>query len=244
MLISRTDRGYARSSNGRRLSIIFIVLLVLFFVLKPLLQPVLLSLVSSVSGIFSSKTVAALEIENENLKNQLAIFEKDFANASSTEELLKIGATDFIRASIIVKNMNNVYGSMYIGVGTRDGVSVDTVVFVSGLHPIGRVVGVSEKFSRIELFTGSDKKLGGILRYASSSEEVLELQGDGAYGFVSMVPANSSIQNGDKIYFSEDPEFVIGQVLSVDINENENNKIVRVKSFYSTSGTASVYIQR
>ncbi len=244
MLISRTDRGYSRSSRVRNLSIIFAVLIVLFFLLRSIMQPVLLGGASWISNIFTNKTIEKLQLENDELKNKLSLIESLSINTSSTEELLKIGITDFVRASVIIKKMNSVYGSVYINKGSLDGIQVDNIVFASGLHPVGSVAGVDEKFSRIELFTASNKKLGGLLRYSSSSEEVIELQGDGAYGFVATVPSNSSIKNGDNIYFNQDPDFVIGQVVAIGLNENENNKIVRIKSFYSVAGTASLYIQK
>lgn len=244
MLISRTDRGYSRSSRTRVLSIIFIVLIVLFFALRSFVQPLLLSTVSWVSGIFTSKTLTSLQLENEELKNKLFLLQSQSMNASNTEEMLKIGVADFIRASVIIKRMNSVYGSLYINKGSADGVQVDSIVFAAGLHPVGSVVGVDQKFSRVELFTASSKKIGGILRYSSSSEEVIELQGDGAYGFVATVPSNSGIKNGDYVYFNQDPDFVLGEVVYVGLNENENNKIVRVKSFYSVTGTAFLYIQK
>lgn len=244
MLISRTDRGYSRSSRVRTLSIFFIVLIVLFFALRSFVQPLLLGTVSWVSNIFTNKTVTALQLENEELKNKLFLLQSQSANASSTEEMLKMGVADFIRASVIIKRMNSVYGSLYINKGSADGIQVDNVVFAAGLHPVGSVVGVDQKFSRIELFTASNKKTGGVLRYSSSSEEVIELQGDGAYGFVATVPSNSNVQNGDNVYFNQDPDFVLGEVVYVGLNENENNKIVRVKSFYSVTGTAFLYIQK
>lgn len=244
MLISRTDRGYSQSSRVRTLVISFVVLIILFFILKPFIQSPLLGAAGWVKDIFADKTVETLRLENEDLKNQIGILKIGIATASSAEDMINMGVTDFIKASVVVKSMSSVYGNVYINQGKDSGVNIDALVFAPGLFPIGKVVGTDNKFARIELLTASGKKVGGLVKLASSSEEVIELEGDGSYGFVATIPFNSKIKNGDNIYMSESPDFVMGTVVDVILNENENNKIVRVRGYYSTLGTGTVFVQK
>jgi hypothetical protein len=103
---------------------------------------------------------------------------------------------------------------------------------------------VDDSVSRINLLTRSDSKLGAVVRYASNTEEVIELNGDGAYGFYATVPMSSKIENNQDLFFAENPDFKLGVVVGVVNNENENQKIIRVKSFYSSSGVSTVFIQK
>lgn len=244
MLISRTDRGFRSSGKKKNIFIAFVVFLILFFVLKPLVQKPLLHSFEYLGSLFINSKLETLQNENAELKNKLSILEVNISNASSSDYMFKMGMTDFVRGALIVSDMSNVYDTVYVNRGSVDGVTDGVVVFTAGLHPIGKVVSVDDSVSRINLLTRSDSKLGAVVRYASNTEEVIELNGDGAYGFYATVPMSSKIENNQDVFFAENPDFKLGVVVGVVNNENENQKIIRVKSFYSSSGVSTVFIQK
>lgn len=244
MLISRTDRNFRENSILKKLVISFFVFVILFFILRPFLQAPLLNTFEYISNFLNNSRISELEKENSDLKIKLAQAEIIIKDSSSSELLVKMGMTDFVEASVIVRSFLSVYDTLFLNKGSVDGVSDGALVFTAGLHPVATVKEIDKSFSRIDLFTKSGNKISGVVKSASSSEEVLELTGDGAYGFVSTVPLSSNIEEGQKVYFGENTDFVVADVVSVFKNENENNKIVRLRGYFSPSGVSSVYIQK
>lgn len=242
MLISPIGKYSQKGSKFKWIIISFAVFMLVFFLLRSFIQPMFLGVASKFQDLFSNES--SISLDNQKLKNRVVELENIIKSYNDANLLLTQGATDFIHGSIIIRDVGRIYDTIYINKGSNDSISVGSTVFVSGLRPIGKIIETQDKFSHIELFTKENLKTSGVLKSASSTEEMLELVGDGAYGFMASVPAVSKLSLGDNVYFAENPDFVIGIVSQIVNNEQENNKIVRVTGFYSSHGSVSVFIQK
>ncbi len=114
----------------------------------------------------SLESPSNLLLENENLRTQLAeMITKsefvDFVNSENSElrEMLNISSSsDYIVAPIIKRPPFSFYDEFIVDAGQDKGVSTSSLVFGPGDIPIGRVIDVFDRSSKVILFSSPQEK--------------------------------------------------------------------------------------
>lgn len=128
----------------------------------------------------------SLVAENDNLKNIIFNYETKMQNYSVIEnenkelkEILgrKTEKMNLVLASVLAKPKQSIHDTLLIDFGEKDGASNGALVFVNGDIPIGRIIEVGSKMSKVILFSKSGEKNEVIIPVARSSK-TLELEGE------------------------------------------------------------------
>ncbi len=209
-----------KPGKNRSLFVLFLIVLTagLFFIIFPdlsagvfvnLAKPVwvtrdfVIKNVFSVAAVFRNKS--GLETENKNLKARLdeAKIFLSVLDAYKNEnlELKKFlgreGSEKKILASVMSGAGSLIYDRLLIDVGSKDGVSRGERVS-SGDFVIGEIEEVFEGFSKVSLYSSSDKIFDGKL---GAQNIPIIVKGIGGGNFYAKLPASIAVKSGDAVRF-------------------------------------------
>ncbi len=213
---------------------------------------------------------ADLVSENEQLKNKLAAYQgwdtvqnniakipivkiDSIKVADSGNTFHMIGERKIIRYAsyeyIPAKVLNNSIASdninyITINRGQKDGIKKDmAVVTYNGI--VGRVVNVSNNFATVESILSKGRKLSTQLQ--DSTTGISSWQGgDAQHIIMENLPLNSKPKINDSVFatgYSYFPEnILIGQIVAIDTNINNNKKVVTIKLSTNFRKLHNVYV--
>src|SRR3989344_9312506 len=163
--------------------------------------------------------IIALEEENERLR--MAQLQTEILRADNNAFREILGRAVHIETTlypVVVRPAQAPYDVLVIDLeNTEEGLFAGQRI-VYGNIALGRVAEVAGRFAKVELYSSSGKETSGILL---PSEVPVTLSGRGGGNFVVNLPRDTSVSVGDSVIFSEDGNFVLAQVGSVDELEKE-----------------------
>jgi rRNA processing protein Gar1 len=168
MKILHTDK---RLNNNRLFPKVVLVfgLLVIFILLLSFKGNIVDSFVSISTSIFKGKK--AVEENEENiayLTNENAKLLSIINLATDTREIFNSGVVDVIKARSVLDSTSIVYSDFLLNVGANQGVQVGSIVYVKGMKPVGKVIEVFGRSSKVRLYTYAGNKLEAIVRIKKS----------------------------------------------------------------------------
>lgn len=173
--------------------------------------------------------------ENESLRDQLNTVKLESISQSiykdENQKLKEIlGRKDhssLLIAQILSKPNRSPYDIIIVDVGSKDGVVVGQKVLAKGFIPIGDVIEVSTKNSKIKLYSTP----GNITEASLESTGIdLSLKGTGSGGFEITIPKDVEVHTGQAILSKEIYAHTIALISGVVTTERDSYKKVLAKS--------------
>lgn len=209
------------------------------------------------SRFFSSASVPEVELQNAKLENENAYLKSILSNATITQSFADSGIIDPIVANgTFFDKVKIFYSDIILNKGEVDGVKQGSLVFVRGSKPVGTIKEVYDGSSKLELFTSYKKITEGYTNKSASSSSTsseavtfgtstsLDLIGDGSFGFYSRVLKTFPAEVGDEIFLKNYPTLVVATIKKVEDIENENEKILYLKSNFDNSNIRLFFIEK
>jgi cell shape-determining protein MreC len=191
----------------------------------------------SVSKVFISYLSSKNKLLNENidLRNQLDTTKLELLNSSiykdenkKLKEILGRKEHDnILLAQILSKPNRSPYDIIVVDVGTNNAVAVGQKVLAKGLVPIGEVIEVGKKNSKISLYSTPGNITEAVLE---NSQIDLDLKGTGSGGFEIIVPKDVTVHTGQAILNKNMYSHIIALVSGVVSTEHDSYKKVLAKS--------------
>ncbi len=113
------------------------------------------------------KELIFIKSENESLKNELDRLSVMLTEKEITEEEIKNGLTDMLKAEKIsfdILNKDIIYSDIILNKGSNSGVSIGSKVYLSGMRPVGEILEVFENSSKLRLFSSDSLETELILK--------------------------------------------------------------------------------
>lgn len=167
------------------------------------------------------ETIADLEIEV--LRTEAVRQE----NEELKESLGRLGNTDAVVASIILRPNQNLYDSLVVDAGSANGVRSGDIVLAYGAVAVGKVVDVRENISHVELFTQSNTT-SNLIHLATST--YIEGNGRGAAGISFDIQRDIEVLEGDIVALPDTRGYIVGTVQNVSFKPTDPFKAVLVES--------------
>lgn len=168
----------------------------------------------TVAAAFSGATALAarndaLTAENELLANENRALADEIASLSG----LGIAPGRGIVASVLARPPVAAYGTLILSAGSEQGVAPGMEVFGNGGVPLGVIKTVTERFSRVALFSAPGATLAA---WAGATHVPILLIGAGAGAFSASAPRSANFSEGETIFAPGEPAAPIGVIERID----------------------------
>ena len=180
----------------------------------------------NISSNFASKK--SLNIENQNLKDIKASLESELTNYKTLEEenislkeiLGRVSVNeDFILGTILAKPFTTLFDTLFIDIGSEQGLEIGDLVFAYGNIPIGKISNTEKNTSTVTLFTNAGEKTSGII---SSQNIYIDLVGRGGNNFEIILPRDLILTKGEDIVLSGIHPYVLAKVEGIISDDRES----------------------
>jgi len=206
---------------------------------------------SNFKNYFISNNFLTLKIDN--LKKDL--IEKDF-EIFKLRESLNISANSLgqsLKKILIVneleRNYFEIYESILLDKGFRDGVKKNDEVFIAPNYYLGKIGRIERESSLLFLAGGNGNKIEGVLKVNSqniniSSDQslVVDLSSLGGTDFYFEIPKEFNLSIPSLIYLKSDETKIIGNIIKIVEVENSLYNKVYVQGFYNPNLNQQFYI--
>lgn len=254
---SRKSKKYTRYS-------IFVFLLIvivyfwptvqkkLFTVIEPVVvfysksKSTFLILPSSFNTYFSSrnqlsKKVESLELTVERLENELAekngiIKENNFIEVGSIHE-----KTSTLVMYPVIRDVTNMYSSILLSKGYKDGIEEGSIVYVRGRQPVCTIVSVYDSTSLCKLLSAPKNAIEGVV---ASSSLTLSLIGDGNGAFISEVAHGTNVSVGENVYLVSNQTMMLGTIVDIVRDEQATSWHVYIRGVYNPIKSSVFYLTK
>ena len=245
---------YRRDNNQERKKKFVVILAIFFFLYLFTLTPVgsfartqLQSFAPSIWGMgeqfsrFNAKIFSAfyskssLLEENETLKKEirdisLKLLDRNLLyeeNLSLKERLGRSGSGQTIVARVIVKPPQSIYDVLVVDVGSKEGIKGGEKVLYGDNIMIGEIAEVSEKTSKVRLFSSSGEQIN--VTIGNHAVPALAT-GAGGGNFEIKIPRDTPISLGDRILAPSIMPYFLGVVEYVESKESDPFERILFKS--------------
>lgn len=204
MRISHTDRN--NNKNLKIILVLFLLLSIMHYFLGYLYRPIVSNVYTKLySNFFSTSATELQALQNKIniLENENSSLQNLLRDASITEEFIREGRTQTIKSNIVFNKSTLLYSELLLDKGGRDGINKNSLVFVSGLYPIGYISEVYDDSALLKLFTTNNLETIGIMDLvkSTSSKIVFENKKDTestSTNTTSEVTASSSLDTASQ----------------------------------------------
>lgn len=141
----------------------------------------------------------------------------------------------------IMMDLTNVYSTLVLSKGFKDGVEEKSLIYLRGRQPVCIVAEVSDNTSICKLLSASGNVTEGV---TSSSSLMLSLKGNGGGTFVADVLRDTDIKIGDVVYLASDQTMVLGTVSDVIKNNQATSWLVYVRGAYNPVTSSVFYMNK
>lgn len=181
-----------------------------------------------------------LERAIEHLENALAekeafIRERNFIKEGETAEL----PNPVMVMYPLAQDVTNVYSTMLLSRGFKDGIEKGGVVYVRGLQPVCEIVEVYDQTSLCELLSKGGREAEGV---TSSSSISLVLTGAGGGNFVAEAPKGTEVSVGEDVYLRSNPAFKIGTIISIQDDQQATGAKLFIRGAYNPVTSSVFYV--
>lgn len=202
---------------------------------------------SSFSGYLHSKKT--LQDENTRLikENVLLHMQIDAyrlvldENTRLKETLGQLDTTKYVLGTVLSKPSQTPYDTVLINVGAKSGVTMDSLVYVQGVIPIGTVSRVFDSSSVVTLFSTPGQKT--VVRLEESGGD-FELVGRGGGNFELELPRDALITQGAHVYLPGMTAYYIATVGPVVSDPRDPYKKVLLTSPVNINQLTEVFIRK
>jgi len=221
-------------------SAVFAVSKPLWFISDKVKKPFIL-----VKGFFTSKN--SLVSQNLDLQNQIASLQLkqiDYDNVLNENFSLKnqFGTTTTrIVSRVLSKPPRSPYDTFVIDLGSYDGITLGSKVYLSDTIIIGLVTTVTSHNSLVTLFSASGQKQEVTDARTGESFEIL---GKGGANFSVEVPKDADILWGDTFLYPTKSTSIVGNVYYIDTNSQSSFKTVYLRVPTSVFQSQRVLIEK
>lgn len=172
--------------------------------------------------------------ENTNLKDQINTLKLKVADydllVKENEDLKNLTSrkenVDRISARIISKPPQSPYDTLILDVGSNEGVSVHSDVYLSDSVLVGNVTAVTEHSSVVEMYSTGDKKNNAVLERTGASYELI---GDGGGDFHIQTPKDADVLWGDVFVLSDLSSGILATVYYIDSSSQSSFKTIYLR---------------
>jgi cell shape-determining protein MreC len=233
-----------------------LALLVLIFVVLRLFAPQALIAVSAplwgagnaVTGAVGMASLPFADVAKLRAERDALLQENDALRAETATQKAQLadlgllGApAGYIRAGVLNRPPVTPYDTLVVGAGVRDGVTDGVYAYGPGGTPVGRVAGVADTSSRIELFSLPTQETEG---WVGANRLPITLIGRGAGAFEAALPRDTSVAVGDIVYLPGPGALPIGTVLRIDSDPSSPRAVIHVQPIVNPSSLTWVSIAR
>lgn len=199
------------------------------------------------ANLFVNK-ISDMELKLSSLQNENQYLKSVTESSSTYKSFLDNGVIDPIVANAtFLDSVKLLYSDIILNKGESSGVSVNKLVYVSGVRPVGIIKVVNKDSSKLELFSSYKNNLESFVLNGSgdnSSSTNIDLVGDGSFGFYAKVLDSFDIKEGENVYLKNYPSLVVATVKKVEDIESENEKNVYFKSNFDNNTPRVFFIER
>lgn len=163
----------------------------------------------------------SLLLENKDLNSKLLESEARVVNYKILEdeniklkEILnrKQEGANFTLAGILGKSNQSVYNTLVIDVGSMENVSEGDTVFALGNIPIGKIVEVFPKSSKVLLFSSPKEKTQVVV---GGSDVFMDIVGRGGGNFEIVMPRDFKLAPGDEVILPGIHPYLVATVATI-----------------------------
>lgn len=199
--------------------------------------------------ITSHKTLAEknnlLILDVERLENKVAELDaivrehQDVPFSEDSTSTVIIGMARAIVAYPLAGDLTSLYSTIRLSKGYKEGVTVDSLVYVRGRQVVCIIKEVSTNTSLCSLLSSQGIVTEGV---TSSSSITLSLVGRGGH-YLSDVARDTPITVGEKVYLRSDQSMSLGTVTYIANNNQDTSWHVFVEGGYNPVKSSVFYVQ-
>lgn len=189
---------------------------------------------TGVGGIFFTKQ--ELQQENERLKKELNRAQVSLLNKQIIEQENRklrevLGRVEEnergILGRVLVRPNISPYDTVLLDIGSEDGVTAGDVVLYADSTVLGEVVLTTKETSRVQLFSSPESKVHVSVGINATVQSTA--RGVGGGNFQIRLPRGVEVRTGDLIVPTEYPNYVVGQVRTVEKHPSDSFQTLFVK---------------
>ena len=256
-----SDKAKERKRNLKFLFIGFCLLVVVIFwpqvqsTIYPYIEPVvfvfsdakqaILYVPKTIYSFFHSRSDYEKQIVNlsdniERLENNLAFDEAKISEYEANSDEQLIPGKVMLLAHPLMTDVSQIYSTIILSKGFRDGVEVGSIVYLRGRQPIGTIGKVHDKTSELSLLSSANNKINGVI----NNTTVIPLLGNGGGNFIGNVIKNTDVKIGDTIYCGDDTSLILGTVADIKNDPQDVSMIIYVRGAYNPMKANNFYIEK
>lgn len=181
-----------------------------------------------------------LSLSIERLLNELA--EKD--SILKERGFLETNGMPITTSSMVMypvmRDITNIYSTLILSKGFKDGVEENSLVYVYGKQPVCIIKEVYNRTSLCQLLSVSGNTLEGVV----ASSTVLFLKGVGGGTFVADVPKDTDISLGDVVVLKSDQSMTLGKVANIIQDDQASSWYIYVRGAYNPVTSTVFYVNK
>lgn len=166
-----------------------------------------------------------LQKENDDLKNQLGRDDKNIK----------------VIANIVAKPPLSPYDTFLIDVGSKNGVVLNSIVYISDKIVVGVVTEVRKSSSVVGLFSKSGVNTNVVLERTGTSYNIV---GQGGQNYKLEVPKDTDLVWGDLFTYPDGQRSIVGMVYYIDTNSQSAFKTAYIRPPVNIFSYKTVLIER
>lgn len=165
------------------------------------------------------------------------------AKTTDLERLLggRAAAPESILAGVLARPPVSSYDTLVVDAGSSRGVTQGAYAYGPGGTPLGTVDSVSERSSRIFLFSAGGRTIDG---WVGEKRIPVTLTGKGAGAFIATMPRESQVAVNDVVYVPGPGALPIGTVVRVDADPSSPSMALRIAPYTNLFSLTWVTIGR
>ncbi len=198
---------------SRVVIIVIVISIILYFISPNLVSNILMIIAQPLWSVNKDNSVSISTLLPETQNAIIAELKKE--NIELKNILNRKENTDVLLAYVLKKPPFTAYDSYIIDVGYKNGVKIGDKVYASGNILIGTVAEVNNTSSKVSLYSSYGNKFD-ILIGENNVEAVATGNGGGTY--ISIVPRDVRVTEGDSILVPDITNSVFGRVEKIIID--------------------------
>lgn len=227
--------------NNKRIILLYVFSFVLVVVILFSI-PKMRSGVLYLSTYFNNYNVNEIEIGNlKNKINDLEI-ENKYLKESNIGNINFDSSSSYKIANVIFSE-NVFYNSLIIKTNSENILEGD-IVYLSGGYPIGVIDKILADTVEVKLFSYKDFAFTLLLQDVDNSFYDVGAIGDGMYGVYAYLDRDKNVSVGQKVYYKNNTNKEIGEIIKIEDKEKENLKKVFIKTYYKDHQDEFVFVKK
>lgn len=212
-----------------------------WFVGRAVTQPV-----GMLKNYFSSKNMLVKEnatLNEEVTRLRLIAYDYDVLQKENSElkaQLGRGGTSRKILGNILVKPPTSPYDKFILDVGTKNGIEIGDLVYISEKIIAGIITEVRDSSSVVGLFSDSGREVGVVLERTGASFSIV---GQGGQNYKLEIPKDTDLEWGDLFTYPDGQRSIVGIVYFIDTNSQSAFKTAHIRPPVNVFSYKTVIVQ-